>query len=217
MAESQNHFILSAVSGIGWGAFGIYSGIDPEISVLAAVVFTISGILPNVDEGKGSTAQELAGLLAAISPLILLVMFPVLREGPARIALVVIISYVLTRAAISSSLQKYFTHRGSMHSIPAAIIVAESVYLLFPSLTKEQRIFLSAAALLGFLSHLMVDAYGNVDLMGKPGASRKAPVLKLGAGTGGRTIAMYCFMCLLGYFVVKDVYPHIRINPGLQM
>lgn len=221
MAQNQSHFTFSVLTAVAWAGVGLSYRIDPEIAVLSAVVLTIGGILPNVDEGKGQTAQELGGLVAAISPLILLAMFPTLRAGGiSRVALVVILAYTFTRILIARSLQTFFAHRGAVHSIPAAIVTSEIVYLMFPDLLRRERIFVAGAALIGFLSHLLIDAYGNLDLMQKAmgqAAAKKSPVLKFRTGHGGKTLALYGTMLVLGYLVIRDIYPGFRVFAGVQL
>ncbi len=214
MAEQQTHFSVSLVLSALYALVGVVIfDIAPELVVLGAVIVTVAGILPNVDAGNGQSAREFGGLLAAVSPLLAFEYFPVLLGGGiARIVLVVVCSYLFTRIVIVRAIQKFTVHRGVMHSIPAAIITAQLTYLLFWDVFWYDRIFLASAAFTGFFAHLMIDAYTNLDLMGKAmgNETKKPAVLKLGGPTMGGTLALYGCVAFLGYFVALDFDPSIE-------
>lgn len=214
MAEQQTHFSISLVLSAVYALAGLFVfDVSHELVVLAAVIVTVAGILPNVDSGKGPPSREFAGLLGAISPLLAFEFFPVLRVGGiARIVLVIVCSYMLTRIVVSRAIQSLTTHRGVLHSIPAAIIAGELTYLLFWDVFWYDRIYLASAALLGFLSHLILDAYTNIDFMGKAMGNevKKPAVLKLGGATLGSTLALYSCVLFLGYFVAIDFEPSLK-------
>lgn len=221
MADYQGHISFSTFVAIGYALLGVYVlGIYPEYILLASVLVVITGMLPNVDAAGGAPARELGGLLAAITPLVVLSQFPSLEAGGiARIALVVIASYLLTRILVVRLLEKITVHRGVFHSVPAAIIVFEIVYLLFWDLYLLDRLFIAAAAFIGFFSHLLLDAYGNLDIvgtaLGKP--KKKARVIKFGGSTWGATIALYSCVLFLGYFVARDFYPGLPRLPHISI
>lgn len=214
MAQYQSHVTFSVVTGIVYALLGVFFlQVFPEHAMLASVIVVIAGILPNIDEGGSAPAQELGGLLAAISPLVLIEFFPGLRSGGvARIALIVICCYFLTRLIVVRALQKFTNHRGMIHSIPAAIITSELVYLLFWDLFWQDRLYLAGGAFVGYFSHLFLDASTNLDLVGKAmgNAGKKAPALKLKGPSFGSTVVMYTSMIVLGWFVVQDFYPHLH-------
>ena len=219
MAKPHSHFSFSVFLAAGYAVAGTYWNFDPEVITLATVILVIAGMLPNIDEGRGAPAQELAGLVAAVVPLLLVESMPAIRQGGvSRVALVVVCSFVLTRMLISRGLQHWFTHRGVVHSIPAAIITFEMVYLFFGDMPGRERLYLSTAAFAGFLSHLIIDAYGSHDLVAKAmGQAEKKPgALKLCGATWGQTFSLYTTMTVLGYYVVRDLYPQFRVFAGVQ-
>jgi hypothetical protein len=105
-----------------------------------------------------------------------------------------------------------------IHSIPAAIITFEFVFLLFWDLYLYDRLYLATAALVGFLSHLLLDAYGNLDIVGKAmGKPRTVqPVMKFAANSWGATASAYGLCLLLGWFIAQDLYPSLRIVAGIN-
>ena len=219
MAQPQSHISFSVIVALAYAAGGMmFFGFPPEHILLASVIIMVAGMLPNIDDGGGNAAKEFGSILAAVSPLLLLQAFPALRQGGvARIALVVVVCYVLTRLVIVRGLKKYATHRGMIHSFPAAILTFEVTYLLFWDLPLRNRVFIALAAFAGFLSHLLLDAYGNIDIVGKatgkPAGS--SPVLKFFGPTWGSTFAVYAGIAVLGWFIAKDFYPGLGIYGGV--
>lgn len=213
MATAQSHISFSTIVGITYACAGVLSlGIYPELALLSLVVVLLAGIIPNVDASEGTQARELAGLLAAIAPIALIEYYPVVKAGGmARIALVIISCYVLTRVLIVRIMQRMFVRRGMLHSIPAAVIAFESAYLIFWDLYWKERIFVAGAAFIGYFSHLLIDGYSNVDLVGKAmGKSGKAaPVFKFAGRDRAATVFAYLLVLVLGWFVIERLSPQL--------
>ena len=216
----QSHFTFSTVLSAAYAALGVSVLRTPlDTVLLAAVLFVIGGALPNVDEGNGPPAREFGSILAAVSLLLFFSVFPGLRtHGVSQIALICVASYVVSRIVIARLLQHYTTHRGVFHSVPAAIVTFEVMYLVFGGLPFIERIYASFAAFAGFMAHLLIDAYGNLDLVGRAmgKGERKARVLKFGGNTWGSTIAVYGCLAFLGWFIVRDFYPNLHFVAGVK-
>ncbi len=220
MAQYQSHISFSVICGIGYALLGIWAfNIFPEHALLASLIVAITGMLPDVDAKSGAPARELGGFLAAVAPIAMIEFFPGLKAGGlARLALVVLLCYFFTRVLVVRALQKFTVHRGMVHSIPAAIITSEVVYLLFWDLYWVERVYVSAAAFLGYMSHLLLDASTNVDLLGKAlgKAEKKPAALKLTSARLGSTAVMYLSVTVLGWFIFRDIYPNLRVYGGLR-
>ncbi len=220
MASPQSHISFSLLIALLFSAGGIvFFGIPGEQAALAAIIIVIAGMLPNIDSRGDAPAKELGGLIAAVAPLLLLERFPQIRHGGAvRVALVVVCCYVLTRVLLGRVLSKHMVHRGMMHSIPAAIITAELTYIFFWELHWFTRAYLACASLIGFTSHLFIDAYGNLDLVGRMmgHGEKKPPVLKLAAPKMGTTFVMYAGVLVLGWIIAKDFYPSLKFYGGIK-
>jgi len=221
MAKEQSHFSFSIGLAVLYVCAGILLfNVRPEVLFLSAVLVVIAGMLPNIDEGGSGSAQEFGGMLAAVSPLVFLEFFPRYQSaGITRIALVVICCYLVSRVVIARFLQNFLKHRGTIHSVPAAIISFECVYLLFWDLPFRERFFLAFAAFLGFFMHLVMDAYTNLDLVGRAmgkGVQKQPGALKLAGATFMSTIALYTCMMVLGWYVIKDIYPGFHLVAGVK-
>jgi len=211
MASHRGHITFSTLVAAGYAAAGIqYYDMLPEHVLLASVIIVIAGMLPDIDAGGSAPSRELGGLLAAISPIAVLEFYPDIKTGGVtRIALVVVASYLFTRVFVVRGLKKFTVHRGMIHSLPAAIILFEITYLMFLELVWVDRMYISLAALVGFLSHLVLDSWSNVDLLkGAMGQSEsKGKPLKLFGDSSFATVVMYCCALVLGWFVSADFYP----------
>lgn len=216
MARHQSHFALSTLLGIGYAGAGIVLfHTHPEYALLASVIVVVAGILPNIDNGPTSApAQEFVAFLAALVPLTLVESYPSLKAGGvARIALVVLCSYLATKWLFSRLVFRFTTNRGMLHSIPAAIITFEIVYLIFWDLMWQDRLYLGTAALIGFCGHLLLDATSNFEFVGT--GTKKPPVLKLRGKSWTATTAMYTTALVLGWLVAQDIYPKLKLFAGI--
>jgi hypothetical protein len=217
MAEQRSHLSVSTACAIGYAALGAFAWkINLELVLLGAILVTVAGLLPNVDSGPSSDAgKKLIGFLSAIAPICVIAYFPGAKTGGiARLALVVVASFVGVQVVSSWLLQKFFHHRGLLHSVPAAIIIFEVFYLLFWDLFPKERLYLGGAAFIGFASHLLLDATSNIDLVGNK--EKKTPVLKLAGVSWQSTFALYSTAVLLGWFVLKDLSPALKIYGGVS-
>lgn len=222
MAQYQSHVTFSSILAAVYVAAGIMLfGIYVEQALLAGVILMFAGMLPNVDSGHSESTREFGALLAAVVPIVMIEFIPGIKDGGvSRLALVIITVYLFTRIVVVRMLQSMTVTRGMLHSIPAAIITSEIVYLFFHDLFWKDRLYVAAAAFIGFGSHLLLDGYGNLDLIGRAyGKSERRPAaLKLRTGTFGSTMAAYLSIVVLGYFVMKDLYPHIegQVEPRIE-
>jgi membrane-bound metal-dependent hydrolase YbcI (DUF457 family) len=217
MAQPRSHLTVSTFCALAYCGIGIVLwGIGIDLVLLAAILVVIGGMLPNVDSGPGSEpGKKLIGFVGALAPLIIISAFPEFRSASiARLALLVIISFFVAQHVSSWILGSFFTHRGLLHSIPAAIIIFEVGYLIFFDLPPSRRLYLGGAAFVGFASHLILDAMLNVDLVGNK--EKKTPVLKLAGPSWQSTFALYSTLLVLGWFVLKDLSPGLKIYGGVN-
>ena len=107
MATSQSHFSFSLITAALYAALAILLfHFKPELVLLSSVLVVVAGMLPNIDQSGSNQAREMGSLLAAIAPLVCLEIFPgVSRSGIPRIALVVVLCYLITRLVIVRGLK----------------------------------------------------------------------------------------------------------------
>jgi hypothetical protein len=219
MARLQSHISTSITMGLMYGAVGVlFLDTKPEHAVLAVTIFALAGVLPNIDVKNDAVARELTGLLSAAIPVTLIQYFPIFqRGGVPRAALVVIISYLTTRFIMNMVIERYAVHRGMMHSVPAAIITSEIVYLLLRGMFWFDRLYIAFAAFVGFMLHLLMDGYGNIDIVNKAlGKAEKKPrAIKFFAKTWGSTATIYSVIAVLGWLIASDLAPQLKFFAGV--
>ncbi len=219
MARLESHISTSVLIGLAYSATGVLV-LDTKLehAFLAAIIFVLAGVLPNVDAKGELPAKEMTGVLAAVAPVALMQIFPVFQQGGlSRKALVIIVSYMTARFLTNWVLERYVVRRGMLHSVPAAAISFEAVYLLFRDLIWFDRLYLAFAAFLGFMIHLLMDGYGNIDLVNKAmgKAEKKPKVMKFFARSWGSTAAIYSVIAVLGWFMASNLAPQLKIFAGV--
>ena len=219
MAKYESHVTFSTVAGIAYGLVGMLMlDIYPEHCILALAMIVIAGILPDIDHKNGAVAKEVGTLISAVCPILILKFLPGIKAGGmTRIALVVIACYLFTRVFIVRLLQNITVERGMLHSIPAAIVIFEVVYLVFYDLYWTDRLYVATAAFAGFFFHLLLDASSNVDIVGSAlgEGKKKTPALKFFGNDTPATVAVYLCMATLGWFVMKDMYPNLSVQTAV--
>jgi hypothetical protein len=139
---------------------------DWGTALLGAGLTAVGGLLPDLDSDSSVPVRELFGLAAALTPFLLV--RRVMNQGFSMEQTLVILCgvYLFIRYGARALLGKLTVHRGMFHSIPAMFIAGLAVFLLYHSPFASVRLYLAGAIMLGFLSHLVLDAWCTVDLMG---------------------------------------------------
>jgi membrane-bound metal-dependent hydrolase YbcI (DUF457 family) len=167
LASYQGHLAFSSALGAGYGGVAAgYWQMDWGTALLGAGLTAVGGLLPDLDSDSSVPVRELFGLAAAVTPFLLV--RRVMNEGFSTEQTLVILSgvYLAIRYGARALFGKLTVHRGMFHSIPALLIAGLAVYLLYHSPLATIRLYLAGAIMLGFFSHLVLDALYAVDLMG---------------------------------------------------
>ena len=165
MGNYQQHLIFGYLIGLLAGVVGYYFvHLDLVYCILACMLGTFAAILPDLDHDQSVPLREVFNVAAAIVPFI--VISRLMERGMADMVWLTVIfggSYLLIRTVIIYFFKQLTTHRGMFHSIPALLIVGEIIYLLYIGNEFKIRLFLAAAGMAGFLSHLVLDELSSVD------------------------------------------------------
>lgn len=163
MAGYREHITVSGMLGIGWGcAAFLLGGFGLMQSVVAGVVTWISGMLPDLDAEGGRPIRELTALLSILTPLLIVQHAHSLGVSDDHIMFAGIVSWALVRYGFSFLLAKLTVHRGMFHSIPALLIAAELMFLVYPNPELRVRVLMGLGVAIGFLSHLLLDEVYSV-------------------------------------------------------
>ncbi len=123
-------------------------------------------MLPDIDSDSSRSFQECIYLTAGIAAVLVVSKLKEFPLNPEIITLAGAGMFFFIRFGVGSMLKRWTVHRGMFHSIPAAAIAAELVFL-FSSGPVEWRLYKGFAIFLGFLSHLLLDEIFSIDLAGR--------------------------------------------------
>lgn len=221
MAGYREHITVAAFAGIGYGISSILlGGFTLVQGALAGWLASLGGMLPDLDSPTSRPVRELFGLVAAIGPLLLagrVLVWLNLPSGPESIMLAIVVMYLGIRYGGAELVSRFAKHRGMFHSLPALIISAELVYLVYPSDSEFTKLLMAGAVGTGFLSHLLLDEVYSVDV------SAGRVKLKKSSGTAIKwsgpdfvpNMICYCMVMILS-FAILNQWGWIAADPNLH-
>lgn len=141
-------------------------GIPLQSCLLGGGLCSVAGILPDLDSNTGVPYRESVAFISAFVPLLLISRFQSLGWTRETIILACACVYLLIRFGIAELFRHYTVHRGMWHSIPAAASVGLLTFLITDHRHLELRLYWTTAAVLGFVTHLILDELFSVDFRG---------------------------------------------------
>lgn len=167
MASWRGHLTFSTALGAAYGGLAYWKfGITAPMAGVGGLLTAISGLLPDLDSDSGVPVRELFGLAGAFLPMFLLREAGVIGLTPEQTLLAFAGLYFGIRYGLAEFFRHLTVHRGMFHSVPAMMIVGLLVFIGYRHPEPMQRVFLAIGAMLGFLSHLVLDEICAVDLRG---------------------------------------------------
>lgn len=207
MPGFREHITGSTLVGVAYGATGWYVGGLPPLSCsLAAGLCAAAGMLPDLDSDSGRPLQESVGFLAAVVPVLLLPRVSHLSLSLEAMLIAGGAIYLAIRFGLAWLLSNYSVHRGMFHSVPAAGIAGAAVFLAFNSQEPMHRYFVAGAAVLGYLTHLVLDEIWAVrlGLFGPKVKKSFGTAMKFLGGEAWANIVTYLLVVLLGGIAAYD-------------
>ena len=203
MASLKKHISFGVLWAIIISVVAVVSGM---LNLLQAViVFTLAVIgsgLPDIDSDTSKPVQILFGIIGVVCPVVMYKLFLGENATMESIFLCILGLYLVIQHLLSKIFMKYTKHRGIYHSIPAAIISGEIVFLIFASSELATRLFFASAVTGGYLSHLILDEIYSVDLMGLKIKSSLGSALAFTAPSKIVTLLAYLLLIILGILCV---------------
>jgi hypothetical protein len=219
MAGFKTHITTSTTLGVGYSAGAcLFYDVPLPTCMLAGVLCSVSGMLPDIDSDSGVPLRESLAFAAAVVPMLMIERFRDLGMAPESIALAGAIVYLLIRFGLGRFLKNYTVHRGMFHSLPACLIFGELAFLICHCEDINLRFYKAGAVMLGFMSHLVLDELWSI------GIKRGSLHLKRSFGTAIKVwgdnlwanFSTYAKLGLLTWLIMQDQgwmkhlsHPHI--------
>ena len=224
MAGFKTHIGTSTVLGIGYaaGAYGLYH-LPAPTCILAGGLCSVSGMLPDLDSGPGRPLRESMAFAAAVVPMAMVDRFKAMGMSLESIILAGGAIYLLIRFGMAALLRHYTVHRGMFHSLPAAAIAAETVFLVFGSEQLNLRYFVAGGALVGFMSHLILDELWSIDFAGGRFRLKSSfgTAMKFWGDSMGPNLLTYALVAVLTFAALQDPSwmnsLNVRLKQGQQV
>jgi len=207
MASYRGHLTLSVPLGVayGVGAFWFFD-VDWVSASLGGMLCAVSGLLPDLDSDSGVPVRALFGLAGIICPLMLLPRLLAMHLPLQKVLFLLVGCHLLVRYGGASVLRRITVHRGMYHSIPAMLIAGLLVFLTYHHSQVAIRAYLAGAAMLGFLSHLVLDELCSVNLEGMKLKLNKyaGSAVKFASPSWGATLATYAILASLAWTAAME-------------
>lgn len=198
------------VSAIAAGAGYFQFGLTPAQTGAAFLLGAMSSLAPDLDHPEGVPGQILAEILTALAPIAFILYLPL--EYKNRLALEHwIIFFVITLLTVKHLyfflITRLTVHRGIFHSIPAAIVCGEIVFLLFPHLPFSNRWVMAAISTVGYLTHLILDEIYSVQWDKLEVKKSLGTALDIGNFRNLSTWLIYILVVTLGWWIWHSYDP----------
>lgn len=211
MADFKTHSVLGTMAGSVFGILCWIAGaLSPVRSVLAAVLFSLTSVLPDLDSNTGTAKKFLFETLAVLAPslIILHMNFETAEQG----ALLLLVLFFLIRYPLEILFERCTVHHGIFHSIPMALVISAATLVLFHASPPVVRRLYAAAAGSGYLFHLIVDEIWAFGFFGLGAKKSFGSSVKLYSDSFLATLAAYLTALLLFYLAVCLTTPGWEYN-----
>lgn len=206
MADFRTHITASSVAGVAYGIAGYQAGLPWESCALAGGLCSVSGMLPDLDSNSGIPLRETTLFASTLVPM--LMVDRMVRMGMSHELMVLTSAgiYILIRFVIAEFFRRYTVHRGMWHSIPAALSVGMFAFLIMSTEDFSLRIYKTAAVVIGFMVHLILDEIWSIDFRGGHMRFKTSfgTAMKLFSRNRWANISTYAKLIGLGVLVYHD-------------
>lgn len=209
MGNYRQHITFASFLGVvyAWGVY-VAAGIHWMYGSVAALLTTISGLLPDLDSETGVEMRGFTGVLGVLAAVAVwneIALFDAEKRVPFEVHLwAVVICYIAVRHGLRRTLAHLTVHRGMSHSIPTCAAWGALAYLYYPSDYHLIRVAMAVAVMLGFMSHLLLDEVCSVDLRGARVNKAFGTAIKFWSPSPWATLGMYAVLSYLVWRVVHE-------------
>ena len=207
MANFRQHAAGGAAVGILGAALGLWrAGMSPMQAADTLILGIVGGILPDVDSDSSRPVRILFSLLGAILPIGAYALWAG-REGNAHSLEVLVFilgaGFILIRYGLSYAFFRITRHRGACHTLPAALVCGELVFLIFHNSSLWPRLTFALTAAGGYLSHLVLDEICAVNLENERLSRSAGTAVNFFERTWAANVVLYGLLFGLGALIAE--------------
>jgi membrane-bound metal-dependent hydrolase YbcI (DUF457 family) len=217
MADFKTHMTVSSVTGAVLSVAGYRANLPLDSCLVAGCLCSVSGMLPDLDSNSGRPLREATAMGAAVVPMLMVDRLQRLELTHDTMVLIAILTYITIRFFLAEMFRRFTVHRGMWHSLPAAAICGMVAFLVISNEDLGIRCYKTAAVVLGFLSHLILDEVWSVDF--RQGTYRFkqsfGTALKLWGNNRKSNLMTYAKLLIISALVYQDqgFMSRYHINP----
>jgi membrane-bound metal-dependent hydrolase YbcI (DUF457 family) len=207
LGNYRQHITFAGVLGVvyGWAA-QLFAGVHWLYGSVAALLATLSGLLPDLDSDSGVELKGFTGILGVLAAVA--VWDELSRFKPPPVfefhLWAAILAFILVRHGLRHIFGRLTVHRGISHSLPTCAVWGALTYLYYPSGWPFIRLTMAAAVMLGFFSHLLLDEICSVDLKGARVNKAFGTAIKFWAPSPWTTLAIYVLLSFLSWRIIQQ-------------
>jgi len=206
MGNYRQHLTFASGLGVVYAAGSVAAvGIPWVYGTTAAMLTTLSGLLPDIDSDSGVEMKSFTGIMGVLAAVAVWHKAALLDPAPAfELHLwAVILTYIFVRHGLRRFVARITVHRGMSHSVPTCAIWGALTYLYYPTDFPLIRAMMATAVMLGFFSHLLLDEMCSVDLHGARLNKAFGTAIKFWSPSPVSTLVIYSVMGYLAWRIIE--------------